>query len=83
MHPPTPSCSCSKGCRTCSNATVCLECDYSDPETLQGLVLDTATAKCVPCNSQGCGNCPQGPDTCEDCNEGYTNTTDGKACAKW
>jgi hypothetical protein len=74
---------CPLGCSKCTNATVCLECYYSVGDTEQGQVLDPATGKCVPCASEGCNRCPAGPDTCEDCNTGYTNTTDGKACTKW
>lgn len=73
---------CPTGCSKCTNATVCLECNYSVPDTEQGLVLDAATGKCVPCASEGCSICSTGPDACESCNTGYTNTTDGKACVK-
>lgn len=61
---------------------MCLECDYSAKDSEQGLVLDAATGKCVPCASEGCSLCSTGPDACESCTTGYTTTADGKACAK-
>lgn len=67
---------CPPNCQKCASEERCDECDSF------GFALDEASALCVPC-TDGCTYCPDGADTCESCDIGYTqmgNGTDG--CAK-
>ncbi|KAL4433851.1 hypothetical protein ABPG75_000292 [Micractinium tetrahymenae] len=79
LHKESGQCKrCPANCDSCSDSDTCNP-GGCNPE---GFTLDPAgSGKCVPCASEGCTQCSQGPDVCDSCEIGYTEMAD-KTCAK-
>ncbi|KAL4487014.1 hypothetical protein ABPG73_008873 [Tetrahymena malaccensis] len=51
---------CQYACKTCKNASMCLECVQPGVKAINGICKCKDISKCLMCDDKGCFKCPQG-----------------------